>query len=111
MSRHEPLRQHRRGAIAPLTALLLIPLLGMIPFAVDMGWITHSQNELHSAADAAALAGAAQLPDTWAAYYMIPQNGQSPANQTPAQSALMTEPQKTPNTNAKQYAGHTRASD
>ena len=32
-------RLARRAAMAPLTALLLIPLLGMVAFAVDMGWI------------------------------------------------------------------------
>jgi hypothetical protein len=43
----------RRGAIVPLTACLLIPLLALVAFAVDIAWITHTHNELQSAADAA----------------------------------------------------------
>jgi Flp pilus assembly protein TadG len=111
MSRQKPLRQHRRGAIAPLTAVLLIPLLGMIAFAVDMGWITHTQNELQSAADAAALAGAAQLPDNWAAYYMVPQNGQTPSAQSALQSTYITAAEANATTYAKKYAGYNRAGD
>jgi hypothetical protein len=42
-------------------AFLLMPLLGMMAYAVDIGWITHTQSELQSAADADALAGAAAL--------------------------------------------------
>ena len=42
----------------------------MIAFAVDMGWMTHTQNQLQSAADAAALAGAGQLADGFASYYL-----------------------------------------
>jgi Flp pilus assembly protein TadG len=109
MNRHQSPRKYRRGAIAPLTAVLLIPLLGMIAFAVDMGWITHSQNELQSAADAAALAGAAQLPGNWASYYMITQNGQTPLQQAAAQSALLTAAEKSASSYAKMYAGYNRA--
>jgi hypothetical protein len=111
MNRHQPPRKHRQGAIAPLTAVLLIPLLGMIAFAVDMGWITHTQNELQSAADAAALAGAAQLPGNWASYYMITQNGQTPLQQAAAQSALLTAAENSASSYAKMYAGYNRAGD
>lgn len=52
----------RRGsAVLVLVALLLIPLLGMAAFAVDLGVIVVVRGELQNAADAAALAGAAQL--------------------------------------------------
>ena len=51
----------RRGAIAPLTALLLIPLLGMVAFAVDLGYLMLVKTELQHTADAAALAGAQKL--------------------------------------------------
>jgi Flp pilus assembly protein TadG len=42
-------------------ALLLIPILGMVAFAVDAGWMVLAQSDLQNAADAAALAGAEQL--------------------------------------------------
>jgi Flp pilus assembly protein TadG len=51
----------RRGAIAPLTALLLIPLLAMVAFGVDLGYIVLVKTELQHTADAASLAGAQQL--------------------------------------------------
>ena len=35
----KPHRGGRRAAIAPLTAILLIPLMGLAAFAVDLGWI------------------------------------------------------------------------
>ena len=104
-------QRRRRGAIAPLTAILLIPLLGMIAFAIDIGWITHSQNELQSAADAAALAGAAQLPGNWASYYMIPQNGQTPLQQAADQKALLSAAEGSASSYAKKYAGYNRAGD
>src|SRR5258707_729791 len=51
----------RRGAVAPLVAVLLVPLVAMVAFAVDMAWIVETENELQSVADAAALAGANAL--------------------------------------------------
>ena len=60
--RRQPERR-RRGAVAPLTAVLLIPILGMLAFAIDIGYITETNLELQNAADAAALAGAAKLLD------------------------------------------------
>ncbi len=61
--RNPPSRPPRRGAVAVLVAILLIPLLGMVAFSVDIGYIKVVQSELHSAADAAALAGVSQLLD------------------------------------------------
>jgi Flp pilus assembly protein TadG len=94
----------RRGAIAPLTALLLIPLLAMVAFAVDLGWITHTQNELQAAADAAALAGAAQLPDGFVQYYTP---GQTSAQQT----TILNNATAAARTYAKNYASSNRAGD
>jgi hypothetical protein len=54
-------KPRRDGAVAPLMALLLVPLLAMVAFAVDAGWMVLSQSDLQNAADAAALAGAQQL--------------------------------------------------
>ncbi len=48
----------RRGAVTPLMAILIVPLLGMMAFSVDLGWIIKTQAELQNIADAAALAGA-----------------------------------------------------
>jgi Flp pilus assembly protein TadG len=111
MTRHPKLRQRRRGAIAPLTAILLLPLLALVAFAVDLGWITHTQNELQSAADAAALAGAAQLPDYYAPYYLVLQNGQSAYSQAQSQAAILTTAENSAKTYAKKYAGYNPAGD
>src|SRR5437660_1508861 len=54
-------KPERRGAVAPLMSILLIPFLAMAAFAVDIGWIVLAQSELQNAADAAALAAAQQL--------------------------------------------------
>jgi Flp pilus assembly protein TadG len=88
--------------MAPLTALLMIPLMGMVAFAVDMGLITHTQNELQSAADAAALAGAGQLSTGWVNYYSP---GQSSANQT----TILDNAKSSAKTAAKNFAGYNSA--
>jgi Flp pilus assembly protein TadG len=54
-------REVRRGAMAPLTAVLLIVFLAAAAFAIDMGYIVTVRNEMQNAADAASLAGASQL--------------------------------------------------
>ena len=61
-------RSIRRGAVAPLMAFLTIPLMAMMAFSVDLGWILKTQAELQNTADAAALAGATShryAPPTW----------------------------------------------
>jgi Flp pilus assembly protein TadG len=93
----------RRGALAPLTALLLIPLLGMMAFAVDMGYITHTQNELQSAADAAALAGASQLTNNFVSYYL-------PGTSADQQATLLSTAESNAKAQAKLYAGYNTAS-
>lgn len=52
----------RRGAVVVLTAVVLVVLLLLIAFAVDLGYLCTVRTELQSAADAGALAGAAELP-------------------------------------------------
>lgn len=56
-------KQSRRwGAVAPLVALIIIPVfIAMLAFSVDMGNICFTQSQLQRAADAGALAGAAEL--------------------------------------------------
>lgn len=56
----------RPGHIAPLAAVLLIPLLAFIGFSVDVGYLTLTQGELQNAADAAALAAVDKLRDPFA---------------------------------------------
>ncbi|HUQ68853.1 MAG TPA: pilus assembly protein TadG-related protein, partial [Planctomycetaceae bacterium] len=58
----------RRGAIAVIVCVLMVPLLAFIALSVDSGWITLTKSELQNAADSAAEAGARQLMDNYGAY-------------------------------------------
>ncbi len=51
--------ERRRGAIAVLAAVFMVIVIGMIAFAVDVGYLEVARTQLQAAADAAALAGAA----------------------------------------------------
>ena len=53
----------RRGTIAVLTAVMLVMLLGMVAFAVDIGYLLLARTELQRSADSAALAAAWELID------------------------------------------------
>jgi Flp pilus assembly protein TadG len=50
--------RRRRGAIAVLAAVFLVMLVGMIAFAVDIGYLAVVNTQLQAAADSAALAAA-----------------------------------------------------
>lgn len=50
------LKRKRTGAIAVLTAILSIVLVGMVAFSVDLGYVLSAKEELQRSADAAALA-------------------------------------------------------
>ncbi len=52
-----------RGQILPLVVLMLIALLGIAAFAIDVGYAYYAKRQLQSATDAAALAGAQDLPN------------------------------------------------
>src|SRR5438552_18022242 len=67
----------RRGAVIPLFAILLIPLLGMLAFSIDIGYIVLVRTELQTVADAAALAGAEKLQQLYVQYTMPNQLYQS----------------------------------
>ena len=56
-------RVHKRsrGAILPLTAVALVGLCGFTALAVDLGMLAVAQGAAQDAADAAAVAGSAQL--------------------------------------------------
>lgn len=56
-----PKSSRRRGAIAVMTAFLMIPLMGMLAFAVDYAYLLKKKTELQRAADAAALASVREL--------------------------------------------------
>lgn len=56
-------RASRRGNIIVLTAVLMVVMLGMIAFAVDVGYMYTMQTQLARSVDAAALAGAGVLVD------------------------------------------------
>src|SRR5258708_61360 len=55
------LKHNRRGTVAILACLLMVALLGMVAFAVDLGYLANSQAELQRAADSSALAACYQL--------------------------------------------------
>jgi Flp pilus assembly protein TadG len=54
-----------------LVAILLIPLLAMMAFAIDTGYMCLARTELQNAADAAALAGAEAMQPYYV-YYNLP---------------------------------------
>ncbi len=54
-------RPQRRGAILLLTVFLIVVLLGMIAFALDLGYIFMARTQLQTAADSAALAAAGAM--------------------------------------------------
>ena len=91
----------RRGAIAVLGALLMVVVLGMVAFAVDLGYIAATQSELQNAADAAALAGAGPLMNGYITY-----NLPSTASQ---QTAAVSSAEATAKSYAKTYAQNNSA--
>src|SRR5690348_5271108 len=62
--------KRRQGATIPLFALLLVPLLGMLAFSIDIGYIALVKTDLQTAGDAAALAGAEKLQERYVQYTM-----------------------------------------
>lgn len=61
MRRSSSVQSRRGGKILVLSALLLVPLCGLLALSVDVGVIAVAKAQLQTAADAAALAGAMQL--------------------------------------------------
>lgn len=56
-------RLNRRGATLFLVLLLLVPLLFMVAFSVDIGYLLMARSQLQSSADSAALAACWELVD------------------------------------------------
>src|SRR5579884_215973 len=73
----------RRGAVLPLTAILVVILFALVALGVDLGWIMTVRVQMQSAADSAALAGCQQLLD---ASYL---QGTNPSNTGAASDAAM----------------------
>jgi uncharacterized membrane protein len=76
--------QKRRGTVAVLVALSLIPIFGVVAFALDAGLLLDNHRRVQAAADAAALAGADDLFKNWST-----NNGTDASNKGSA-SALST---------------------
>src|SRR5437868_14319284 len=91
----------RRGAIIPLFAILLIPLLGMLAFSIDIGYIALVKTDLQTAADSAALAGAEKLQALYVQYTIPGQTSQS--------SILNTATTNTGAANSPMYTAETFA--
>ncbi len=58
-----PLIRNKKGAIALTAAVLMMVFLGFAALAIDVGYVFTVKAQLQNAADAAALAGAKELPD------------------------------------------------
>lgn len=79
-------RNAQRGQVLVLTAFALVGLLGFLGLVVDVGYMYLERAKLQKATDAAALAGAALLPDsaqaTAEALQYVTTNGESAQNAT-----------------------------
>ena len=92
----------RRGAIAPMTAVMSAFILGMVAFAVDTSWIVLAQSELQNAADAAALAASNELMDGYVLYH-------GPNQDSAEKTKIVAATTKTATATAKEYAGYNGA--
>lgn len=104
--RRQPRR--RTGAIAPLTALLLVPLFGMMAFSIDVGYMVVTQAELQNAADAAALAGAEKLQALYV-QYNLPQQSVAQQQQIYNTATTNTNTWASPTYTAEQFASYNKA--
>jgi Flp pilus assembly protein TadG len=96
----------RRAAVAPLAALLMTFLVGMLAFSIDIGYICSVQAELQDAADAAALAGAQQLQNLFVAYYFP---GQTQQQQIYLTATTDVSNPASPIPTAQRYAAYNQA--
>src|SRR5487761_1332076 len=96
----------RRAAVAPLAALLMALLVGMLAFSIDIGYICSVEAELQNAADSAALAGAQQMQSAFVSYYSP---GQTQQQQIYLQVTTNTSNPTSPIPTAQQFAAANRA--
>src|SRR5947209_3568362 len=94
----------RPGAIAPLTAISLIFLLGMAAFAVDMGWIVLIKSDLQSAADASALAGANALTNRFVEFNLAGVSNTTAGTTNAKQNTIIAQAKTDATAAAKNYA-------
>ncbi len=94
----------RRAAIAPLTAAMVIPLLAMVAFSVDMGWLVVVETQLQNSADAAALAGTQELMGPYVQWSLpgLSANQKNVIRAIAIQNAIAT---------TRQYASYNTAGD
>jgi hypothetical protein len=71
-------RRGERGQVLVLVILFLVVLLGMAAMVVDVGYAYYAHRSLQASADAAALAGAQELPDPSKATQVAKQYGGEP---------------------------------
>lgn len=65
-SEQSPQTSVRRGAVVPLLAISIVPLLGMMAFSIDYGFLRVVKSDLQRSADAACLAAVIELvPDPY----------------------------------------------
>ena len=84
------LAREQRGQVLALIVAALIPLLGMVGLAIDIGYAYYSQRTLQSSADAASLAGASQLPNLGGAIGTATQYGSTAGSKNAIQSGGIT---------------------
>ncbi len=68
-------RKNESGQVLVFVAILLAAVIGLSAFVIDLGYAYYAQRSLQASADAAALAGAQQLPDPAAAVATAQQFG------------------------------------
>jgi hypothetical protein len=61
--RHAPQPREERGQVIVLVVVMLVVLLGFAALVIDVGYAYYAHRSLQASADAAALAGAQELPD------------------------------------------------
>jgi Flp pilus assembly protein TadG len=54
----------RQGASIVYIGIMMFVICGFVSMGVDIGWIRVARNQMQTAADSAALAGALSLPDS-----------------------------------------------
>jgi hypothetical protein len=70
--------KNESGQILVFVAIFLAAVIGLSAFVIDLGYAYYAQRTLQASADAAALAGAQQLPDQNAAVTTAKQYGTQP---------------------------------
>ena len=64
--------QHEDGQVLPMTALMMVVLVGFAGFVVDIGRVYIAQRQLQNAVDASALSVAQNMPDDFRGFSTVP---------------------------------------